>query len=108
MTPAPVFTREEKSNQVGLRIIETLLALTCAVFVNSGILIVAGSAFHAKGETRDISIEDAYELLALYLGKPYAVVFAVALLLCAQSSTITGTMAGQVCFLVLPHMQAKY
>ena len=64
--------------------------------MNSGILIVAASAFHAKGETRDISIEDAYSLLALYLGKPYAVVFAVALLLCAQSSTITGTMAGQV------------
>jgi manganese transport protein len=89
-------TRKEQSRQIGLRILETILALTCAVLVNSGILIVAASAFYTKGRTDVAEINDAFGLLVEYFGKPYGIVFAVALLLCSQSSTITGTIAGQI------------
>ncbi len=102
--PSLTTFNKEKNKQASLRVIETILALTCAVLVNSGILIVAASAFHENGMTEVAEISDAYVLLAQYLGQPYAVVFAVALLLCAQSSTVTSTIAGQVSFNIYIHI----
>ena len=96
-TPSVSSFLEYEPSQIALRVLETILALSFAVLVNSGILIVAAAAFHEKGETDVGEIPDAFALLDAFLGHSYAVIFAVALLLCSQSSTITGTIAGQVC-----------
>ena len=90
------YLREEQGVQIGYRIAEVILALIFAVLINSGILIVAAAGFHEHG-IRDVGeISDAFDLLTNLLGKPYAIIFAIALLLCAQASSITGTMAGQI------------
>lgn len=77
--------------------IDSALALNAAFFVNSAILIMAAAVFYRSGHYNVAEIEDAYRLLEPLLGAsiaPFA--FAVALLASGQSSTITGTLAGQV------------
>lgn len=72
-------------------------ALTIAALVNGAILAVAAVAFQgaaAAGATP--GIEDAYGLLGTTIGGAAALIFAVALLAAGQSSTTTGTMAGQI------------
>ncbi|TPX66135.1 hypothetical protein SpCBS45565_g04609 [Spizellomyces sp. 'palustris'] len=75
--------------------IDCIMSLTYALFVNSSILIVAAAVFFAQ-KTEVATIEDAYRLLGSELGAAAGTLFAVALLCSGQSSTITGTIAGQV------------
>jgi manganese transport protein len=89
--------------------IDSVVALTIAFFVNAAILVLAAMVFHGKdsvtvagghvvkfGEDADW-IRVAYLTLAPLLGTAAAsILFAVALLASGQSSTITGTLAGQV------------
>lgn len=68
-----------------------------AITVNSAILIVAGAAFYYGTGTRQLSdLYDAFNLLRDTLGKPYAILFAIALLAAGQSASITCTLAGQL------------
>jgi manganese transport protein len=68
-----------------------------ALFINASILIVAAATFHAQGKHEVAEIQDAYKLLSPMLGVGVAsALFAVALLLSGQNSTITGTLAGQI------------
>jgi len=70
-----------------------------AAFVNAAILVLAGSAFHATGQTAVTDIEQAHRLIAPIApiaGGAAALLFGVALLASGQSSTLTGTIAGQV------------
>lgn len=72
-------------------------ALVAAFFVNAAILLMSASTFHNSAHQDLASIEDAYQLLTPLLGASLAsFVFGVALLASGQSSTITGTMAGQI------------
>ena len=65
--------------------------------MNAAILILAASAFHGNGLTEVTELKDAHRLLAPILGTVLApILFAVALVAAGQSSTITGTLAGQV------------
>jgi manganese transport protein len=65
--------------------------------VNAAILVLSAAVFHASGHRDVASIEHAHQLLAPLLGTTLApILFAVALLASGQSSTITGTLAGQV------------
>eukprot|EP00842_Homolaphlyctis_polyrhiza_P004638 jgi/Hompol1/5175/HPOL_001227-RA len=75
--------------------IDTAIALTVALFINAAILIVSSANFNAIGRTDIAQIEDAYDLMNQLLGKFAATLFAIALLLSGQSSTFTGTLAGQ-------------
>ena len=76
---------------------DSSVALAAAFLVNAAILILAASAFHAHGETRVTEIEDAHRLLTPLLGTGLAsAAFAIALFAAGQSSTLTGTIAGQV------------
>ncbi len=76
---------------------DTVIALGAAFFVNAAILVVAAAVFHRAG-LHDVSeLQEAHRLLAPLLGAPIAATaFAVALLASGQSSTITGTLAGQI------------
>ena len=77
--------------------IDTVVALGAAFFVNAAILIVAAAVFHTRGHHDVSELQEAHRLLAPLLGAPIAATaFAVALLASGQSSTITGTLAGQI------------
>jgi manganese transport protein len=76
---------------------DTILALSGAFFVNAAILVVAAAVFHSAGHFDVTELQDAHRLLAPLLGAPIAsTMFAVALLASGQSSTITGTLSGQI------------
>ncbi|MEO5593291.1 MAG: Nramp family divalent metal transporter [Chitinophagaceae bacterium] len=91
--------RDEKSIRRALKLnmFDTTIALNLAFFVNAAILILAAAVFFKAGRTDVAEIKDAHQLLAPMLGSTIApVLFAVALIAAGQSSTITGTLAGQI------------
>ena len=74
---------------------DTAIALNLAFIINASILIVAAGVFFSRGIAVS-DIREAHGLLAPLLGTGLAAtVFAIALLCSGQSSTITGTLAGQ-------------
>jgi len=76
---------------------DSAIALNLAFLINAAILILAASAFHQNGMNNVAELEDAHRLLSPTLGSEWAPrLFAVALILAGQSSTVTGTLAGQV------------
>jgi manganese transport protein len=78
-------------------LIDSTIALNAAFFVNAAILVLAASAFFSTGNTQVAKIEDAHQLLAPLLGSKLApILFAIALIAAGQSSTVTGTLAGQI------------
>jgi len=77
--------------------IDSAVALNAAFFVNAAILILAATAFYQTGNQSVAKIEDAHALLAPLLGSKLApILFAVALIAAGQSSTVTGTLSGQI------------
>ena len=86
-----------KLDAVRLSRIDTIGSLTLALLVNAAILILAAAAFHQTGNTDVVEIQDAYRMLDPLVGGAMAsILFGVALLASGQSSTFTGTIAGQV------------
>jgi manganese transport protein len=77
-------------------LIDSAVALNGAMFVNCAILVLAAAVFFKRGIVVT-QIQQAHLLLVPLLGTSLAgVIFAIALLCSGQSSTLTGTMAGQV------------
>ncbi len=77
--------------------IDSAIALNAAFFVNSAILVLAASTFFKAGMFEVSNIEDAYQFLTPLLGTEWAsMLFGIALIAAGQSSTITGTLAGQI------------
>lgn len=76
--------------------IDTFVALNLAFFVNAAILVLAAAAFYVNGYHNIAEIQDAYLLLEHIFGKSAPTLFAIALIAAGQSSTITGTLAGQI------------
>jgi manganese transport protein len=76
--------------------IDTTIALNLAFFVNAAILILAAKVFFASGNSDVAEIKEAHRLLPNFLGNVAPVLFAVALIAAGQSSTVTGTLAGQI------------
>ena len=86
-----------KLDAVRLSRIDTIGSLTLALLVNAAILILAAAAFHQTGHSDIVEIQDAYRMLDPLVGGAMAsILFGVALLASGQSSTFTGTIAGQV------------
>ena len=74
-------------------IIDTLIALTGAMFVNAAMLIVAAAALYGTGiET----VEDAYKTLQNIFSEYSGTIFGIALIASGLSSSLVATMAGQV------------
>jgi manganese transport protein len=85
------------ASAIDLSRIDTIVSLVIALLINAAILILAAAAFNATGHNQVTEIEDAYRLLAPIVGTGFAaVLFAITLLASGQSSTFTGTVAGQV------------
>jgi manganese transport protein len=86
-----------KREAIKFATIDSSLALTLALLINSAILITAAATFHASGNTEVAEIGEAYQLLTPLLGAGIAATaFGVALLLCGLNATVTATLAGQV------------
>ncbi len=98
---ALVQTRKIDRSDAGIRQairfnrIDSTIALNLAFFVNAAILIVAATVFYKTGN-QVAEIKEAHRLLPAFLGNLAPVLFAVALIAAGQSSTITGTLAGQI------------
>jgi manganese transport protein len=85
-----------KKKAIRFNVIDSVIALNLALFVNGAILILAASSFNKNG-LHITSIEEAHQFLTPLMGTGMAaVLFAVALIAAGQSSTITGTLAGQI------------
>jgi manganese transport protein len=80
---------------IGLATLDTASALALAMLVNGAILVVAATAFHAPGQAPVTEIDEAYRLLQPIAGPAAAILFGIALFASGQSSTFTGTIAGQ-------------
>lgn len=100
---ALVQTRKIKRNNEGIKkalklnFIDSAIALNAAFFVNAFILILSATAFYKTGRNDVVEIKQAHEMLAPVLGSNLApMLFAIALIAAGQSSTITGTLAGQI------------
>jgi manganese transport protein len=88
---------EEIKDTIRWNNIDTGVSLNLAFFVNAAILVMAASVFYRHGLFQVAEIQEAHKLLEPILGAsiaPFA--FAIALLASGQSSTITGTLAGQI------------
>lgn len=96
-----VQTRKVDESEQGVReavtynTVDTIVALSMAFFVNAAILILAAAVFGSAGRAVE-ELSEGHRLLGSALGGASATVFAVALLASGQSSTITGTLAGQI------------
>ena len=77
--------------------LDSAVSLLLAMLVNAAILTLAAGAFHANGHQQVTEIDEAYRLLSPITGaKAAALFFGIALFASGQSSTFTGTIAGQV------------
>ncbi|TDH25491.1 iron/manganese transporter [Segetibacter sp. 3557_3] len=76
--------------------VDSAIALNAAFFVNAAILILAASVFYKAG-VEVVELKEAHRLLPSFLGSQVApALFAIALIAAGQSSTVTGTLAGQI------------
>lgn len=93
------FNRTSKDIRKAIRfnILDSTIALNLAFFVNAAILILAASTFFKHGMYEVSEIQDAHKFLEPLLGTALApTLFAIALIAAGQSSTLTGTLAGQI------------
>lgn len=89
-------TSEDKRRACRYNLVDSAVALNGALLVNAAILILAATVFFKNGIIVT-EIQQAHQLLAPLMGTTLAsIAFGVALLLSGQSSTMTGTMAGQI------------
>ena len=89
-------TAIERRKVLRLAKIDTIAALNVAFFVNAAMLVVAGSVFFGHVSADNLDIQTAYVTLIPILGVFAGLAFGIGLLASGLSSTITGTLAGQV------------
>ncbi|MEO8087995.1 MAG: Nramp family divalent metal transporter [Bacteroidota bacterium] len=88
---------KDKRRAIRFNIFDSTIALNLAFFVNAAILVLAASTFFRNGLFEVSEIQDAHKFLAPLLGSEWAPrFFAIALICAGQSSTLTGTLAGQI------------
>lgn len=93
MTPANDL---QKHQLVRLSRVDVVLAMGLAGLINMAMLAVAAATFHGQPIEHAGDLQQAYLMLTPLLGSAASVAFAVALLASGISSTVVGTMAGQV------------
>lgn len=97
LTQDRIVTREPRllKRLVRFEIIDVVIAMGLAGFVNAAMLIMAASTFHAEGLADIASIEEAHRTLEPLLGSAASTIFALSLLVSGLSSSTVGTLAGQ-------------
>src|SRR5205085_12335394 len=89
-------TKEGIKQALKFNRIDSTIALNIAFFVNAAILVLAATVFFKSGNSNVAEIKEAHKLLPEFLGNVAPKLFAIALIAAGQSSTITGTLAGQI------------
>lgn len=109
-----------KSQAIWFNSLDTTIALSLAFLVNAAILILAALVFHdhqgttlSNGQKISFNQDSDWIQLAYFTLSPLvnvgaaSVLFGIALLASGQSSTITGTLAGQVVMEGFMHWRAR-
>ncbi len=76
--------------------LDVAVAMTIAGFVNLAMMATAAAAFHFSGHKGISELEEAYLTLTPLLGHAAATIFGLSLVAAGLSSTVVGTLAGQV------------
>ncbi|MEP7199487.1 MAG: Nramp family divalent metal transporter [Chloroflexota bacterium] len=107
LTQGRIVTREPQQLRRLFRfqVVDVLIAMSIAGFINAAILIMAASTFFQNGLTEIGTIEEAHRTLTPLLGSASSWVFAISLLASGLSSSTVGTMAGQVIMQGFLHRQ---
>ncbi len=92
---APARNEEERRTLLRYSNIEVVVALAIAGMVNMAMVMMAAAAFHG-GHEEVAEIETAYHTLVPLFGGAAASVFMASLIASGLSSSVVGTMAGQV------------
>ena len=92
---APARTERERATLLKFSNIEVVIALTIAGLINMAMVIMAAGAFH-HGYPEVAEIGTAYHTLAPLLGIGAAGIFLLSLIASGVSSSVVGTMAGQM------------
>ena len=92
---AVILSESDRRKVLRFSDIEVVLALSIAGLVNMAMVMMAASAFH-QGHSDVAEIETAYHTLTPLLGSAAAAVFLTSLILSGISSSVVGTMAGQM------------
>jgi len=98
LTQGRIVVRDERRMKRLFRfeLLDVVIAMGIAGLVNAAMLIMAASAFNARGMTGVGTIQEAYKTLTPLLGSSASTVFAISLLASGLSSATVGTMSGQV------------
>lgn len=91
----PPRSDREKRRLLTYSHVEVIFALTIAALINLAMIVMAASAFHQGRHPVD-TLEEAYRMLTPRLGACAAGLFLVALMASGISSSVVGTMAGQM------------
>ncbi|MEH0872100.1 Nramp family divalent metal transporter [Serratia liquefaciens] len=75
---------------------DVAIAMTIAGFVNLTMMATAAAAFHFNGHSGIADLDQAYLTLQPLLGQAAATIFGLSLVAAGLSSTVVGTLAGQV------------
>jgi manganese transport protein len=104
------FRQTPRRIRMGIRFntLDSVIALNGALLVNAALLVMAAATFYRAGHHQVTAIQDAHRLLEPLLGSQLApLAFAVALIAAGQSSTLTGTLAGQVVMEGFVHIRLR-
>lgn len=94
-TRAELHSESDRRKVLRYSNVEVVIALAVAGMVNIAMVMMAASAFH-RGHSEVAEIETAYHTLTPLLGSAAAAVFLVSLITSGISSSVVGTMAGQM------------
>lgn len=100
-------TVDSKRQACRYNLLDSAIALNAAFFVNAAILVLAAAVFYRQGIVVT-EIQQADQLLAKLLGtRTASTAFGLALLAAGQSSTLTGTLAGQIVMEGFVHIRLR-
>jgi len=102
----PEDTPKRKRTVFRMAVLDSVIALNGAFFVNGAILVMAAAVFYRNG-LQVTSLEQAYQTLVPLLGTMAGYAFAIALLASGIASSTTATLAGQVVMEGFLHVQVK-
>ncbi|PVZ81959.1 divalent metal cation transporter [Serratia sp. S1B] len=88
--------KNSKAERYAATKLDVAIAMTIAGFVNLAMMATAAAAFHFNGHTGIVDLDQAYLTLQPLLGNAAATIFGLSLLAAGLSSTVVGTLAGQV------------
>ena len=98
---------DSKAQACRFNLLDSAIALNAAFFVNTAILVLAAAVFHRHGIVVT-EIQQAHMMLQQLLGTQAApIAFGLALLAAGQSSTLTGTLAGQIVMEGFVHIRLR-